>query len=331
MEHEEKTGKSKVGIWQIATIVLGLLLVVSVLTGGFFLSGGGPKADKSAVSDKAMEFINTYLMRGGGKVELAGIEESNGLYALKLKVQGREIDSYVSPDGKFLFPQAIDLDMKPGMPPQAPQQAEIPKRDEPDVMLFTMSYCPYGDQAEKGIMPVVELFGEAVEIQPHYIVSKNPPPGRDRDCLETGGDKYCSLHGLQELNQNIREMCVYKYQRDKYWDFIEKVNMPRCNSRNADTCWEPVGKEAGLDIAKIKECQKNEAAALLDQEIELTQKFGVTGSPTLIINEVKYQGGRSAEDFKKAICDSFTEENVPEKCQVALSQDAGSAPAGKCD
>ena len=335
MENEEKSTGMRIGPWQIATVVLGILLIISIVTGGFSGgAGGGSKADQDEISKKVSDFVNTYMMRGQAKAELKGIQEEAGLYNITFGIQGREVNAYTTLDGKLFFPQGIDLDQMqaqaPSQPPQQQEAAEIPKTDKPEVKLFTMSYCPYGDQAEKGIMPVVELLGDSVEIRPHYIVSKNPPPGRDRDCLETGGNKYCSLHGLQELNQDIREMCVYKYQKDKYWDFIEKVNMPNCNSRNADTCWEPIGKEVGLDVAKIKKCQKSEAAELLDQEIELTKKFAVSGSPTLIINEVKYRGGRAPEDFKQAICDAFTEGNTPEKCTVALGKEGGKA-AGKCD
>ena len=63
-------------------------------------------------------------------------------------------------------------------------------------------------------------------------------------CLDKE-NKYCSMHGIQELNQGVRELCVQKYQPDKLWDFVMKINKA-CSASNADTCWEAVAKTAGV-------------------------------------------------------------------------------------
>jgi hypothetical protein len=55
--------------------------------------------------------------------------------------------------------------------------------------------------------------------------------------------------------------------------------------------------------------------------------MGVSGSPTLIINNVDYSGARTAEAYKTAICSGFTAE--PTECSQTLSEDSTSAN-GSC-
>lgn len=43
---------------------------------------------------------------------------------------------------------------------------------KPNIKLFVMAYCPYGNQAETGLKPVADLLGDKIEIEPHYIFNK---------------------------------------------------------------------------------------------------------------------------------------------------------------
>ncbi|MBP8591380.1 hypothetical protein KBI33_02880, partial [Candidatus Shapirobacteria bacterium] len=144
----------------------------------------------------------------------------------------------------------------------------------------------------------------SIKIEPHYIVSKS-------------GEKYESMHGDQELNQNVRELCVYKYQPDKFWSFLKQVNKD-CTAENADSCWKGAASKVGINVNQISNCEKNEKNALLDAEIALTEKYGVGGSPTLLINETTYRGARSEEGYKQAICSAFNQ--PPQECDTVLEE-----------
>ena len=133
----------------------------------------------------------------------------NGLYSVRFKVADREYDSYVSADGKLLFPESISLEGNNAK--SVSSLEDIPKAEKADAKLFVMSFCPYGNQAEDLMKPVIDLLGDKANIEVRYIVSKE-------------GDNYTSLHGEAELNQNVREICVAKYQYDKYWDFVLGIN-----------------------------------------------------------------------------------------------------------
>ena len=135
------------------------------------------------------------------------------------------------------------------------------------------------------------------------------------------------MHGVQELNQGVRELCVNKYQTDKFWDFVMAAN-EKCDYTNVDTCWEQVAKYVGVKTEQIKTCQNDEAVSLLEEEIKLNAEYEASGSPTIILNGEAYTGSRTPEAFKQAVCSSFN--NAPEACSQILD-DSGATAEGSCN
>ena len=176
------------------------------------------------------------------------------------------------------------------------------------------------------MMPVEDLLSDKADIQVHYVIYSNYQGGGPTYCLDKD-NKYCSMHGIQELNQNVRELCVQKYQKDKFWEFLQAMNKS-CTYNNADSCWESVAKGLGIDIASVKNCQKNEALTLLEQEVQLGKKYGITGSPQLVINDVEYKGARSVAGYKAGICAGFN--SAPSECSQEIQGSTTTVPAGEC-
>ncbi|MFA5895124.1 MAG: hypothetical protein WC851_05105 [Candidatus Shapirobacteria bacterium] len=168
------------------------------------------------------------------------------------------------------------------------------------------------------------------------------------------GILYSSLHGRQEGNQNVREICAWNQVGDDkktWWDFIGLINK-NCTATNADTCWEQQGKQAGLDTNKITECFNKDAFSIIDKEIEITTQYKVKGSPTLLVNDVDFpaesaysQDGtgsmligkklatqdkyRTPNVIKEAVCASF--DKAPSSCKTVLNDLSGVVPsAGGC-
>jgi hypothetical protein len=56
------------------------------------------------------------------------------------------------------------------------------------------------------------------------------------------------------------------------------------------------------------------------------EKYGVQGSPTLVVNGEQIQSGRDSAGLLAAICSGFT--NAPEECKKQLSSEAPSAGFG---
>ena len=307
--------KFKSNIWFVVSVILFLVLVASIWTRGFGIKNllsGGPKEE---IAKKSIDFINKNLLSNGITASLSSVSlDDSGLYRLKIKIQDQELEVYVSRDGNMIFPQGIKMAGQQATN-QNQKPKEIPKREVSDVKLFVMSFCPYGNQAEDIMLPVINLLKDKFNFEIHYIVSKS-------------GNNYQSLHGDQELNQDVRELCVQKYQKGKLWDFIKAINA-KATSQDVDAKWEEIAKNVGIDVNKVKECQKNEVSTLLDNEIKLTEKYQASSSPTLMINETIFQGDRTPDAYKEAICSGF--KVAPKECQTKLSNTSTSnASTGGC-
>lgn len=149
-----------------------------------------------------------------------------------------------------------------------------------------------------------------------------------KECAGLKTGEFDSLHGVQELNQDVREICAYNQNDlEKWWKFVSAVNK-NCTAQNADTCWTAQAQTVGLDTAKISACAGSQKSNLLLKEITEAQKYQASGSPTVFINETLYNGGRSSEDYKKAICSAF--ENPPEECSKVLGAES-SGVNGDCE
>lgn len=297
-------------------IPVGVVIIALAAAGALYSISNSKLISKDKAGEKAIKYINEQILQGQTTASLVGVSEASGVYKVQLKIEDQEYSSYITKDGKILFAQGYELATE--------DTSEITKTDKPVVQLFVMSFCPYGNQAEEAMKPVVELLKDKADIQLHYVIYENYQGGGSKYCLDKD-NKYCSMHGIQELNQDVRELCVQKYQQDKLWNFIKEINA-KCTSANVDTCWEGPAKTTGVDVVKIKTCQKNEALTLLEQESQLNEKYGITGSPQTIINEKEYSGSRSADGYKSAICSAF--KSSPQECSQTLSTDGGTASGG---
>lgn len=186
---------------------------------------------------------------------------------------------------------------------------------------FVMSYCPYGNSAEETVYEVYNALKDKAVFVPRYVIYENYGEG----CLDNGN--LCSMHGAQELNQNIREMCVYNdLGIGKWFEFAIAMNS-KCTSQNADTCWKGVAESLKLDTAKISECEKTQGVKLMRAEKDINTFLGVSGSPTIFIEGQEYSGARDANTLLAAMCANY--ETAPSECSAKLST-ATTAATGGC-
>ncbi len=304
-----------------------------------FLSMSKPKygiemstADLSIKVEKYLDanFLKSY----NANALVKNITQASGISILQIDIMqnGTKISEgevYVTNDGEFMMVGGI-YNMSQSIPqatqPTQTQAQEIPKTQKPDVKLFVMSYCPYGQQAETAMWPVADLLGDSVNLELHYVIypAQYYAGQEDAYCLNK---TYCSMHGVQELNEDIRQMCIKeKYDYSIWRDYIKTVSTS-CNYQNVDTCWENIAKSKGIDTELIKSCYNENALKYAELEYAINQQYGVQGSPTLFINDVEYSGSRTAEAYKQTICSAFTTQ--PNTCSTTLSSESGSV-SGSC-
>lgn len=301
----------KFNVWILISLVLVLLLIVSLLM-GWKIGAGALSADQAG--KKTIDYINNNLVQAGTSVSLVSTKDLGAVYEVTTSYQGREIPIYLSKDGSFLFLSAYNTSETIEQT-TTEQPTEIPKTDKPTVQLYVMSFCPYGIQAEQAMKPVVDLLGSKASIEPHFIVS-------------ISGTTVNSLHGDYEAKEDMRQACVWKYYgQATFWKFVDYINN-NCNKDNLDTCWKDAAKNASISVTKIETCQTTEGLDLMKAEQVLSEKNGVSGSPTLIINGVVYSGARTAEAYKQAICNATTTQ--PSECSKTLSSSGSTATTGGC-
>ncbi|PIS15267.1 hypothetical protein COT63_00880 [Candidatus Shapirobacteria bacterium CG09_land_8_20_14_0_10_38_17] len=287
------------------------------------------RLSQNEAAQKSQDFIGQTIL-DGQDVKISDVKDEGNILSFKIEVPDQgTFTSYITKDGRFIFPSGYDL---PKIQAEQEKQAQpspataIPQSDQPTALLFIMSFCPYGNQAEEGIAPAVSLLKENITVEPHYVIYSDYASGYPDYCLDKE-NKYCSMHGVSEVNQDVRELCVYKYQPEKYWQFIQQINKD-CTAENVDTCWTKSAKTTGVNTNKISQCQKAEAYSLLAKEVDLNKKYNVQGSPDLLINETQYQGGRNPEDYKNALCSAFS--SKPEECTTVLGETTNNA-SGSCN
>lgn len=316
--------------WSTLLIALAVLVVLGFIT-TMSLRKDEPKKSEvkpgktlnvEEASAKAEEFINTFLMSSGSTAKVKEVVSEYGMYKLSIDITSDVVESYLTKDGKLFFPQALNID-EITAESQAPAAGTAPvsatvsnKTAKPVIELFVMSHCPFGTQMEKGILPVVDLLGDKIDFEIKF-------------------NNY-AMHGEKELVEQLNQYCIQKEQADKYSDylscFLGAGDSEACrkeaniNQKSLDACYAKTDKEF-----KVMENFKNNVGYQgsypgFDIYAADNTKYGVGGSPTLVINGETIQSGRDSASLLTTICSAFTES--PEECSSTLSSASPSAGFG---
>ncbi|MFH1238469.1 MAG: thioredoxin domain-containing protein [archaeon] len=282
--------KCKESYWAISTIALAILLTIILVNG----TTCGSAIGTTEVGQKVLEFANNQ----GANAELINATDEGELYQVILSIQGQEVPVYVTKDGENLIPSLIPLTINTvqDTPRQTtPASTEIPKSDKPIVELFIMTHCPYGTQAEKGFIPVLESFDKAdAKIRfVHYF-----------------------MHQPEETETPI-QVCIREEQSDKFLPYLREF-LKEGNSESALTI-------AKIDVIKMNECvSSGKWEEYYNVDKALSESYGVQGSPTLVVNGVITQSGRDSASYLSIICSAFN--NAPEECGTLTLSSTAPAP-----
>jgi len=323
--------------------ILSLFIVLSATACTFKTGDTAKNISLEEAKVAATGFINDYLMSPGQEVSVKEVSEENGLYKIVVNMaDGEEIDSYLSKDGATFFPSGINVEEfkterdgagdQASAPTAAPavNLSDIAKSEKPKVELFIMSHCPYGTQMEKGILPVLETLGDSIDFELRFC-------------------DY-AMHGKKELDEQLSQYCVQKNNPEKLQDYLncflaDETKGAEClasigvNQGQYDTCVASADKQYKVtEMFNDKSTWKSGRYPSFTIDEDDNKKYGVTGSPSLVLNGSKIQSGRDSASLLKTICAGF--ENEPEACKASLSSaspgpgfgfdTAGSAASASC-
>ncbi len=274
---------------------------------------------------KAEDFIKNNLIRSDMEFSIKEVKEEYGLYKMAINVGQQEIFAYISKDGKKFFPQAMDIDAEKNssnQPAGQPEKNSVEnKKDIPEVDLFVMSYCPFGIQIEKGIIPALEVLGNKIKFSLKFVdYVMHPDDG--------------------EMEENIRQHCVQKEEPEKLVKYMVCF-LKKGGETEAKNCL----RTAGINLAKNDACfkavdaqfevlkKKNDKSAWsngrfppFDVDKADNEKYGVQGSPTLVINGEKISTNRDPQSLLSAVCSGFADK--PADCDKKLSSETPTAAFG---
>jgi hypothetical protein len=313
-KHKFNVMIEKTKLWKLVTIVAVLLLIVSVFTGGFGGSDKGISSDKAAA--KAVEYINANMLQEGMSADIDSIEEKNGVYEINLQINDQPYTSYVTKDGGLLFTSGIvmDGDVEAVTAPKPAPTPDVVKSDKPEVELFIMSHCPYGTQAEKGMIPAAKALGDKIDFKLRFV--------------------YYAMHpNAGEVEEQLNQYCIREEQEDKLLDYLECF----LTEGDGDGCLDAIGIDQDMlaTCVETADAEFEITSNLEDKSLwlngrfpkfnvdkALNEEYGVGGSPTLVINGAQASSGRDSVSYLNTICAAFNE--APEECDIELS---GASPS----
>lgn len=149
----------------------------------------------------------------------------------------------------------------------------------PTLQVFIMSYCPYGLQALKGLLPVWEKFQGKANIELRFV-------------------SY-TMHGEKEDEENARMICIREEQNSKLIPYL------KCFVEAGDSA--SCLKQAGIDEGELNSCMSTKASHYMEEDKALNEKYGVQGSPTFILDGKEANiYPRDPQSIATAICNAFT-------------------------
>ncbi len=310
-------GSLKQRIWMLISAVLVLLLILmwsgvlpTTITGGFVVSdGNGAGIDGREAGQIAVDYINDNLVETGTEATLVDVEDMSEIYKVTTSYQGQEIEIYITNDGKWLFVSGQPLDTTVPLTTtttttQPTKTCEdITKAVNAEMEAYVVSYCPYGLQMQRILAEIVEnipILAENIKVR--YI-----------GAVVDG--KVTAMHGEEEATENLRQICIREEQADKYWDYVSCF----MKEGKVDSCL----AEADVDESGLDACMTDGGTGIgyAEEDFALQAQYGVTGSPTMILNGERVSefdfGGRTAEAVKTLLCCGFNTQ--PTGCSESLT------------
>ncbi|MEM2954813.1 MAG: hypothetical protein QW625_02600 [Candidatus Nanoarchaeia archaeon] len=161
----------------------------------------------------------------------------------------------------------------------------------PTLQVFIMSYCPFGLQAVKGLLPVWEKFQNKANIELRFV-------------------SY-TMHGQKEDEENARMICIREEQSSKLIPYLKCF----VEAGDASGCI----KKTGIDENKLASCMTTRASQYMEEDKALNEKYGVQGSPTFVLDgEEANIYPRDPQSIANAICNAF-KGSKPNVCSESFS------------
>ena len=145
-------------------------------------------------------------------------------------------------------------------------------------------------QSENLLFPKINSFGNETELHLHFL--------GDPDSLS-------SINGLQEVKEDIIQICF----QDSYPDLIDDFVL--CRNKDTTKDWEDC---ASVNITPVKQCiQSNKGKDLLRNSFKYSKKAGISSSPTIFLNNKRILYYPKSDFFERSMCNIVNKSEVCSK------------------
>ncbi|MCL4374426.1 hypothetical protein M1523_01045 [Patescibacteria group bacterium] len=298
---------------RLALVAFAAVLVVAV--GWLFRNISSQNAMTRFKANIIPEVVKKIINSPSTKFEIGSVKDVSGVYQFELTLKtgaDQKYTSYITKDGKILFVSGINtasLGQVKGQSASSQAKAmtcnDVPKTAAPKLTAFVMSNCPYGLQMLRAMTQALnEQPALANNFDVKYIGS-----------IDNG--KIISLHGEQEAQEDLKQVCIREEQPSKYWDYLACY----MKEGKSDEC----STQTGIDTTQLNACtaDKNRGLAYVQKDFNLADKLNIGSSPTLVLNDKTVVsefdfGGRVPNALQQIVCCGSS--NKGDYCNQALSK-----------
>ena len=289
--------EKKINIWQIATIVLGVLFLLSVFN--VFSFGGSTKG----ITGNAVAYINDNLLESGTEAVLVNSEKANGLVKATLNIEGQVMEAYISNDGALLFPTAIPLTGELAIDNTAASQPSAgivevsaadgyslgPEDAENVVIEFSDFECPYCGLAAN------DEIGKQ-QYGPTYV-SAVP---KLKELAEQGKLRLVFRHFPLGFHPNAMPSALASEcagEQGKFWEYHD-VLFENQDALSIDNL-KQYAVDLGLSSAQFDTClDTKKYSDKIEQDMSDGQGYGVSGTPAFFVNGMIVSGAQPFSAFE---------------------------------
>ncbi|HLC74244.1 MAG TPA: thioredoxin domain-containing protein [Candidatus Nanoarchaeia archaeon] len=316
------------GTWRFIAIVVAVLLVVSIFSNGFsFGATGAAVANPLSLddaSDKALAFVNSNLLPPGMSATVGEKKDVGDLYQVQLSVQGQIVDSYITKDGRLLFPQGIDLTAvvpaPAGTNTQQLQKVDVSSDDDAvkgdknapvTIIEFSDFQCPFCSRFYTDTLP--ELDEKYIKTGKAKLIYRDFP-----------------LENIHPEARPSAEAAECAHEQGKYYEFHDKLfeNQQQLSVAN----YKKWARELGLDGDKFDDCvDTNKYADEVSKDLADGSAAGVTGTPAFFVNGKLLSGAQPFTAFEALIEAELADggnDGGSEVTAAAVVDTSPSAPSG---
>jgi len=323
---EENKKNDETSINNNSNRIMGIGIVFLVLIFLFLLfrtfgQGKTSKFTKEIIPNAVKKIMNNQET----VVTVDKLKDVSGVYEFELGIgsgaNARKYTSYITKDGNILFSSGIKLKTIDAQPTSVPVKkltcSDLNKAETPNLSAYVVSNCPHGLTMQRTFKIAINELGDLNNLlKIRYIGS-----------IENG--KITSMHGDEEAQENLRQICIREEQNTNYWPYVSCYMQEQ--GKSADCL-----AQSGVNIDEVNNCMIDAGRGLkfAQADFDLVNKYNIGSSPTLLLNDKQIVsendfGGRIPNAIKEIVCCGY--KNKPEFCKNELSKSAVAMSFSKTD